>query len=226
MKRSEVNAILKENIEFIKEMNFNLPPFAYWSPEEWEQKGHEVDELRDNMLGWDITDYGRGDFRNYGLVLFTIRNGNVKDKRYNKPYAEKILISDEGQYNPIHYHWYKMEDIINRGGGNLMVQVWNASEDDGLADTDVEVNIDGCVKTVKAGTIIRLTPGESITLPSYMYHAFWAEEGKGKVLIGEVSMVNDDNNDNRFYEEQARFPEIEEDEKPLYYLCNEYPKVK
>ena len=74
MKRSEVNAILKENIGFIKKMNFNLPPFAYWSPEEWETKGHEADEIRDNMLGWDITDYGKGDFWNYGLVLFTIRN--------------------------------------------------------------------------------------------------------------------------------------------------------
>ncbi|HOA32788.1 MAG: D-lyxose/D-mannose family sugar isomerase [Clostridiaceae bacterium] len=226
MKRSEVNAILKENIGFIKKMNFNLPPFAYWSPEEWETKGHEADEIRDNMLGWDITDYGKGDFWNYGLVLFTIRNGSVKDPRYKKPYAEKILISDENQYNPIHYHWHKMEDIINRGGGNLLIKVWKAAEDDGLSEEDVEVSIDGCIRTVKAGSVIRLTPGESITLPPYLYHEFWAEEGKGKVLIGEVSMVNDDKNDNRFYEDQPRFPTIVEDEKPLYYLCFEYPKAK
>lgn len=226
MKRSEVNAILKENIEFVKRMGFNLPPFAYWSAKEWSSKGHEVDEIRDNMLGWDITDYGKGDFRNNGLVLFTIRNGNLKNEKYHKPYAEKILICDENQFNPIHFHWNKMEDIINRGGGNLMVQVWNAGDNDELAETDVVVNIDGCVSTVKAGAIIRLTPGESITLPPYQYHAFWAEEGTGKVLIGEVSMVNDDNVDNRFYEQQARFPQIEEDEEPLHYLCNEYPAAR
>lgn len=126
----------------------------------------------------------------------------------------------------MHFHWHKMEDIINRGGGNLMVEVYNATDDDRLADTDVIVNLDGCVKTVPAGTVLRLTPGESITLPPRQYHAFWAEKGHGKVLIGEVSMVNDDNTDNRFYETQGRFPVIEEDEAPLYLLCNEYPEAR
>ena len=39
-------------------------------------------------------------------------------------------------------------------------------------------------------------------------------------------MTNDDNVDNRFYEKQGRFPTIEEDETPLYLLCNEYPQAK
>jgi D-lyxose ketol-isomerase len=39
-------------------------------------------------------------------------------------------------------------------------------------------------------------------------------------------MVNDDNADNRFYEEQARFTDIEEDEPAEYLLCNEYPEAK
>ncbi len=224
MKRSEINKILLENIEFIDKMNFKLPKFAYFTPEEWQEKGHEYDEIRENMLGWDVTDYGHGDFRNIGLFLFTIRNGNI-----NKPwksYAEKLLISDEDQYSPMHFHHNKMEDIINRCGGNLIVEVYNATEDDQLADTDVTVYIDGHTEIVPAGTKIRLTPGESITLPQRQYHAFWAEKGFGKVLIGEVSMVNDDNVDNRFYENQGRFPTIEEDEEPIYLLCNEYPKAK
>ena len=224
MKRSEINKILLENIEFIDKMNFKLPKFAFFTPEEWQDKGHEYDEIRENMLGWDVTDYGHGDFRNIGLFLFTIRNGNI-----NKPwksYAEKLLISDEDQYSPMHFHHNKMEDIINRGGGNLIVEVYNATEDDQLADTDVTVYIDGHTEIVPAGTKIRLTPGESITLPQRQYHAFWAEKGFGKVLIGEVSMVNDDNVDNRFYENQGRFPTIEEDEEPIYLLCNEYPKAK
>ena len=54
----------------------------------------------------------------------------------------------------------------------------------------------------------------------------WAEKGYGPCLIGEVSMVNDDTNDNRFYEPQGRFPTIEEDEPPLYLLCHEYPAAR
>lgn len=225
MKRSEVNAILKENIEFIKEMKFNLPLFAYWTPEEWKQKGSECDEIRDNMLGWDITDYGLNDFDKIGLTLFTIRNGNLNNKKYIKPYAEKILISKENQVCTMHFHWNKMEDIINRGGGNLMVELYNATEDEQLDKINpVKINIDGTVSYVPAGSIIKLVPGQSITLPPYQYHAFWAQEGHGKALIGEVSMVNDDNTDNRFYEPMGRFPKIEEDVAPLYLLCNEYNK--
>ena len=224
MKRSEINAIIAENIEFIKKMNFNLPKFAYFTPDEWLSKGHEYDEIRENMLGWDVTDYGHGDYKNIGLFLFTIRNGKLG--KGLKTYAEKILISDEDQYSPMHFHFNKMEDIINRGGGNLIVEIYNSTEDEQLADTDVKVFLDGHYEIVKAGTKLRLTPGESITLPPRQYHAFWAEKGSGKVLIGEVSMVNDDNTDNRFYEQQGRFPAIEEDVKPLYLLCNEYPKAK
>lgn len=67
-----------------------LPPFLSFTPEEWEEKGHEYDEIRDNAPGWDVTDYGEGDFDNLGLALITIRNGNVKDEKYKKSYAEKI----------------------------------------------------------------------------------------------------------------------------------------
>ena len=73
--------------------------------------------------------------------------------------------------------------------------------------------------------MIKLAPGESITLPAGQYHKFWAERGAGRVLLGEVSKVNDDRVDNRFYESMGRFPAIEEDVKPLYLLGNEYPKA-
>ena len=61
---------------------------------------------------------------------------------------------------------------------------------------------------------------------AYMYHDFTLEEGTGPVLLGEVSMCNDDENDNRFYEEMPRFPAIEEDEKPYRLLCTEYPEAR
>ncbi len=223
MKRSELNQIMKDAVEFINAMNFKLPPFAYWTPEEWMEKGEEYDEIRDNMLGWDITDFGSGDYNKVGLLMFTLRNGNFHDKKYEKPYAEKLLIVEEEQVTPFHFHWSKMEDIINRGGGNLLVQVYNSTKDGKFADTPVNIMKDGRCFEVPAGEIIRIEPGESITLYSGMYHSFWGEKGMGKILLGEVSKVNDDRIDNRFYEETTRFMEMVEDEKPLYLLGNEYP---
>ena len=88
----------------------------------------------------------------------------------------------------------------------------------------VTVNVDGHKYEIEAGGTVILKPGESITMQRGQYHSFWGEPGYGKVLVGEVSMVNDDNADNRFYEPAGRFPEIEEGEPVLYYLCSEYPR--
>ncbi len=221
MKRSQINRIIDESLEFCQRMNFHLPPFAMWSPEDWTTRGQEYDEIRDNMLGWDVIDFGLGKFEEIGCVLFTIRNGNQQIDQYEKPYCEKLLIIADDQVTPYHFHFAKMEDIINRAGGDLMVQVYNADGNEQLADTPVEVNTDGYVHTVKAGTVVRLTPGESIALPSYQYHKFWAEGGT--VLCGEVSMVNDDRVDNRFLEKLERYPTLEENEPARHLLCTEYP---
>lgn len=205
---------------------FALPPFAHWTPAQWQDKGHECDEIRDNMLGWDVTDYGLGNFANCGLTLLTIRNGSQQQKqKYPKRYAEKMLISAEGQRCPMHFHWSKREDIINRGGGTLVMQLYNATADEKLADTNVTFTGDGVRQTVPAGSRVELKAGQSITLAPRMYHAFWAKEGTGPVLIGEVSECNDDDADNRFLEAMGRFPAIEEDAPPLRLLCNEYPSA-
>jgi D-lyxose ketol-isomerase len=223
MKRSEINAIIRSADEFVRQNGFHLPPFAYWSPEDWATKGEEVKEIVDNHLGWDITDFGSGDFEKSGLVLFTIRNGSPVNwqTKQGKLYAEKILLVEVDQITPMHFHWAKMEDIINRGGGNLAIQLYNATPEEQLDLTrPVRIQTDGCWRTVPAGGVIELTPGESITLVPYCYHKFW---GVGsRVFVGEVSLVNDDNADNRFHQALARFPDIEEDEPPLYLLVNDY----
>ena len=113
MKRSEINKVIKEFEGLLNEYKFALPPFCHFTPEEWAEKGHEFDEIRDNALGWDVTDYGEGHFDTLGLALITIRNGNAKDPKYTKVYAEKIMMVKEGQISPNHFHWNKMEDIIN-----------------------------------------------------------------------------------------------------------------
>ena len=224
MKRSEVNQAIKEMEQLIKEHKVFLPPFCHYTPEEWKNKSDEYDEIRDNELGWDITDYGLGDFEKVGFALITLRNGNQNNKKYKKTYAEKLLMLKEGQHSPMHFHWNKSEDIINRGGGTLLIHVYNDADGE-LADTDVCVNSDGRSYYVKAGTAVVLEPGQSLTLWPHQYHDFDVMEGTGAVLIGEVSMCNDDNLDNRFYENVGRFPVIEEDEEPYRLLCNEYPEA-
>lgn len=226
MKRSEINAALREMEAMIRTCGFQLPPFCGFTPEDWSILGHEYDEVRDNMLGWDITDYGLGRFDQVGFSLITLRNGNVKlPHKYTKTYAEKLLYIREGQMAPMHFHWNKMEDIINRGGGNVLIRVYNSTESGEFADTAVTAHCDGRAFSVPAGTQVKLKPGESITIYPYMYHDFELEPGTGPVLLGEVSMCNDDENDNRFYEPIGRFPEIEEDEPSYRLLCTEYPKA-
>ena len=225
MKRSEINAALREMEAMAERCRFPLPPFCGYTPEQWQSLSHEYDEIRDCRLGWDITDYGLDDFERVGFSLVTIRNGcRAMPEKYPKVYAEKLLYLKEGQYAPNHFHWYKTEDIINRGGGNILIRVYNSLPDESIdRESDVRVCTDGRVRTVPAGSQIRLTPGESIHIPQRLYHDFSVEPGTGPVLLGEVSQCNDDETDNRFNPPVGRFPAIEEDEPPYRLLCNEYP---
>lgn len=223
MKRSQINSIIRQNLAFLDQMKFRLPPFAFWSPEEWRAKGPECREIVRAAMGWDITDFGSGDFEKVGLFLFTIRNGTTNGST-RKTYGEKLLIVEEGQVTPTHLHYQKMEDIINRGGGNLITQLWNSTSDFQLSDTEVTVSVDGVERCVPPGGTIVLKPGESVTLPPELYHKFWGEAGSGKVLVGEVSKVNDDRTDNHFNEPVGRFPQIIDDEPSLHLLVTDYPQ--
>ena len=226
MKRSEINAIIRQADTFIRERGFFLPPFAHWTLDDWKKYRASASEIIENGLGWDITDFGSGNFAETGLFLFTVRNGKPENftNRTGKMYAEKIMIVDIDQVTPMHFHWNKMEDIINRGGGKLVIQLYNATSDEDLdRSTPVEVSTDGVRRQVEAGGTVTLGPGESITLVQRCYHKFWGAEGR--VLVGEVSLVNDDSNDNRFHEPVGRFPEIEEDENPLRLLVSDYSRL-
>ncbi len=166
-------------------------------------------------------DHNLNDFAKYGLTLFTIRNQSPTNQ---KPYAEKIMMVKEGQVTPMHYHWKKMEDIINRGGGTLVIRLYRRDEQTDLLDekSTIQVAVDGKQITVNAGGLVKLKPGQSICLTPFLYHSFWAEDGV--VLAGEVSMANDDLTDNRFLAQLGRFSHIEEDEPPLHLLCSDYPQ--
>jgi len=224
MKRSEINKLIREAIEFFNEQNFHLPPWGYWAPDEWQKNVNQISAIAEVNLGWDVTDFGMDDFYKKGLLLFTIRNGKFGDSN-SKSYAEKIMIVRENQLTPWHFHWHKTEDIINRGGGNLVVELCHSTSEEELESTPITVETDGIKRSVNAKGKVVLKPGESITLPPYLYHQFYGESGKGWVLVGEVSSVNEDKKDNRFYDMNPRFPEIDENEPPQFLLCTEYPTV-
>ncbi len=221
MKRSRINEIIQEADAFIRSHGYSLPPFAYFSPEELRAADHE--QIKTRRMGWDITDYGEGAFDEMGLFLFTTRNGLNKDlgQKSAMLYAEKIMISRDNQLSPMHRHDIKVEDIINRGGGDLVLKLYMADASGGIDhDARVEVMCDGLPRSVEAGGLLRLKPGESVTLFPNNWHAFWGEGGD--VLIGEVSTVNDDMTDNIFAKPIGRFANVEEDEAPLHLLVSDY----
>ena len=226
MKRSEINRIMREADDFIGSFGFRLPPFAYWSPDEMRARRADIAGIVDARLGWDVTDYGLGEFGTTGLFLFTVRNGSLADLEAGGGmcYAEKIMISRRDQVSPMHRHVVKAEDIINRGGATLALELYESDVDGNLDEgAEVVVRTDGVERRQGPGEVLRLAPGESVTLMPGSWHAFWGDGGD--VLIGEVSAVNDDLTDNVFREPIGRFADVDEDEAPLHLLVSDYPAM-
>lgn len=222
MKRSEINKVIREAEDFISQYQFLLPPMARWGRAEWEQPSEKIEQIKKVGMGWDITDFGSGDFDHYGLVLFTLRNGLPPGSEgRSRPYAEKLLVSQESQKTVMHYHKNKTEDIIVRGGAPLAIQLFNL-DSEGQLDTKSPVSfcMDEIAHEVKAGEVVIVNPGESITLVPNCAHEFWGHGGAS--LVGEVSSVNDDKTDNFFFSESPRFPTIEEDEEPYRLIVPDY----
>ncbi len=226
MKRSEINQALTWAKALLEKHQIKLPPFGYWNLEEWLSGQYDISTIKEVMLGWDITDYGKDKFDELGAVLFTLRNGSLTDSKVGTPYAEKLILLKEGQRLPIHHHASKTEDIINRAGGILAIKLY-LSKADGSVDSvsDVNVDMDGINYTVAAGEELHIFPGHSITLRPFVYHLFWAKEGAGDLVCGEVSSINDDMTDNYNAEDVSRFSTVVEDEAILHPLCNEYKNV-
>ena len=226
MKRSEINKIMENGLSFIeKEMKFLLPPFAKWSPNNWQLKGKESVEIVDQQLGWDITDFGSGKFNEVGLLLFTIRNGSFEElKKLNgKIYAEKVMIVQEEQITPTHFHYQKMEDIINRGGGELVIQLWNSTSDDRLdLKSDVMVSIDSVKVSVSRVENAYQNPRVSVSSAATSPYKNPGKKGAGTTLVGEVSRVNNDHADNHFMKMLGVLPILKKDVEPLHLLYSDH----
>ncbi|WP_106743874.1 D-lyxose/D-mannose family sugar isomerase [Yoonia maritima] len=223
MKRSRINDIMAEADDMIRSYGFTLPPWAYWTPEEFKERAGEAKAVIEARNGWDITDYGAGRYEEMGLFLFTLRNGRLADLQRGGGmcYAEKLLISKQDQLSPMHTHVIKAEDIINRGGATLVIELFGSDADGNFDETKGgTVFCDGIRRDYAPGEKISFAPGESVTLMPGDWHAFWGEGGD--VLIGEVSTVNDDETDNIFREPIGRFADIEEDVAPTHLLVSDY----
>ena len=224
MLRSNIDAAIDSARSLAAGATLPLPDFAGWSRDEWLGQVDRLGPTLSRGLGWDVTDFGRGDFARYGLCLCTIRNGRVADvdRSTAQTYAEKFMVIEVGQETPFHLHPRKTEDIINRGGGVLRVEVHPA---DGvrLGSGTTTTLVDGIETRVAAGEGILIRPGQSIQIPSGVFHRFWAESQR--VLGGEVSAINDDDNDNVFLEPFPRYATIEEDAPARYLLVGEYAGI-
>jgi D-lyxose ketol-isomerase len=224
MRRSQIDNLIEQALNFFGKHNFQVPKWAGWTAKDWSQAGAEANEVRNHGLGWNLTDFGSGDFEKMGLLLFIIRNGWLVDNKpvSGKTYAEKAMIVRPGQLTPWHFHWHKTEDLLNRGGGRLEVELGWASEDEkSVSDAPVVVKVDGIERKLKAGEKLILEPGESVCIPPRLCHQFCGHPKDAAVLAGEVSSLNDDSADNCFMC-RCVSRTIEEDADKKYLLLSDY----
>ncbi len=159
---------------------------------------------------WDVTDFGLGQAGRYGLVLVNLAE--------EPEYCEKLMYATKGMTTPTHCHHSKKEDIISRWG-TLCVQVWPAKPEE-TQGKPFTLSINNEDRVVKAGEPLTLHAGERVRMVPGLYHQFYPESEE--CIIGEVSMANDDRNDNDFVSpEVGRFPNIDEDEAPLVRLISD-----
>lgn len=220
MKRSEINQAIIESKKMMENYSWVLPQWGYWSKEDYINEPSVSKYLKDHQMGWDVTDFGKGLFNEQGITLFCIRNG-IQGNAQDKPYAEKLLFMREGQEIPFHSHKVKLEDIINRGGGDLAIEFVMVNEHLKEKNENINILVDGVQVKIEPHEPLILKRGQSVTVERNIYHKFYAVKGTGMVMAGEVSQVNDDNNDNYFLEPVGRFTQIEEDEQPIHPLWNE-----
>jgi D-lyxose ketol-isomerase len=225
MKRSQINRVISEALELFNEKGIRLPPWAYWTKTDWKSVGSEADEIRSHGLGWNITDFASNDFEKVGLLLFIVRNGHFfhNEPVTTKTYAEKYMVVQPGQITPWHFHWCKTEDLINRSGGRLQVELaWAEDDERSLSNREVSIQVDGIKRKISAEGIVLLEPGESVTLSPRLCHKFSGYAKDKQVLAGEISSLNDDTTDNCFLGKPFARTAIEEDEPPKYLISSDY----
>ncbi len=178
MKRSAINSLIAAAQECFQIHGWALPP----------------------NVRWDVTDFGLGDWRKFGLVLVNLAE--------EPEYCEKLMYAQEGMTTPAHTHARKKEDIICRCG-TLAIQVWGHHPEKAGPQT-VSIPLNHEPHEVASGSLLTLEAGSRVTLVPGVYHAFCPLSAE--CIIGEVSTANNDLTDNFFVNPDiGRYPGIEED---------------
>jgi D-lyxose ketol-isomerase len=215
MKRSQINAALQAARDLLARCQWDLPEWADWSEAEHAANPAVSACLYAQELGWDVTDFGQGDFEARGVTSFCIRNGEPA-LLSNQPGCEHLHFVADGQIWPFHAHKAKREEITVRCGGNLMVAFTRHGSFE-----DAPVWIDGSPINDPYSRFIRLSPGQSISIPCGLQHSLWSEPNSGPTLFSETSTSRNDRSDSFFLEEQTRFLPIDEDQPKLLPLWHE-----
>ena len=222
MRRSFIDRRIDAMRDLCETHAFKLPPFSRWSVADFVARPDAARRIRSMGLGWNVVEFMAGGYREKGLTLFTTRMGDWRALRAGggRLYAEKVMMAEDGQRTPFHYHVVKTEDILNRGGARFVVELFKVDASGTRLDERFQVLKDAEMLVLAPGARVVLDPGESLTLEPFVAHAFWAEGGT--VLAGEVSLANDDATDNHFLPPLAPFAPIEEDAPMRYLTVRDY----
>jgi len=217
MRRSFIDRRIDAMCELCERHHVNLPPFALWDLAQYRARPASAKRIREAGLGWNVVEFRPGAFAVEGLSIFTLRMGDWRSLATGRGrlYAEKVLMAEDCQRTPHHFHIVKTEDIVNRGGGRFIVELFKVNAAGERIDERFQAIKDVETLDLAPGARVSLEPGESLTLEPFIAHAFWAEGGV--TLAGEVSLANDDATDNYFLPPLAPFPPIEED-APMRYI--------
>jgi D-lyxose ketol-isomerase len=136
MKRSEINAIVREARACFETHGWNLPP----------------------KPRWDVTDFGLGYFNKFGLLLINLAE--------EPEYCEKLMYARKNQMTPMHCHRQKKEDIISRNGNLVVeIWKGRPDPEAEKTKIPIRINGEaiaienGSKVTLKAGERITLLPG-------------------------------------------------------------------
>jgi hypothetical protein len=107
-----------------------------------------------------------------------------------------------------------------------MIQLYNARDDETMDETSPgHVYRDGVRYPFAAGQVFEIAHGASLTITPKLYHRFWAKDGAGVLVGGEISTISVPKTDNRFGGNARRFVPIEEDEPARWLLNIDYPQL-
>lgn len=188
MKRSAINQLIRSAQDCFRAHGWSLPPNARW----------------------DVTDFGLGNWRKFGLVLVNLAE--------EAEYCEKLMYARKEMTTPAHCHRKKKEDIICRWG-RLAVRTWVGHPSQASPEQFV-VPINHEPMSIRSNGVIELDAGSRVTLVPGVYHEFYPLSQE--CIIGEVSTANDDLHDNYFVNSDiGRYPGVEEDEPVMIKLISD-----